>query len=140
METSFQKVNGGIVLDTFPIIALLGNEPTTTDVGLLLEEAIKQSTPIYMSVINWGEVYYVSRRSGGKAKALQIMQDLEALPIEVLDIDRSLTLLASEIKSGGGISYADCFAAALAKVKNATLVTGDKEFRRLEGFIKISWL
>ena len=36
------------------------------------------------------------------------------------------------------MSYADCFAAALAKVKNSELVTGDPEFKKVE--IKIHWL
>jgi len=31
------------------------------------------------------------------------------------------------------MSYADCFAAALAKDRKAELVTGDKEFRQVEG-------
>ncbi|MBI2339278.1 MAG: PIN domain-containing protein [Deltaproteobacteria bacterium] len=35
------------------------------------------------------------------------------------------------------MSYADCFAAALAKMKKAELITGDKEFKEVEGDIKI---
>ena len=38
------------------------------------------------------------------------------------------------------MSYADAFAAALAKVKKADLVTGDNEFKPLDGEIKISWI
>lgn len=38
------------------------------------------------------------------------------------------------------MSYADCFAAALAKENRAELLTGDKEFEQLEGEIKIAWL
>jgi predicted nucleic acid-binding protein len=38
------------------------------------------------------------------------------------------------------MSYADCFAAALAKCKKADLVTGDKEFMPLDGEIKIYWI
>jgi hypothetical protein len=39
-------------------------------------------------------------------------------------------------------SYADSFAAALARNKNASLLTGDPEFRHLEedGFLKLTWL
>jgi predicted nucleic acid-binding protein len=36
--------------------------------------------------------------------------------------------------------YADCFAAALAKLRKAELVTGDKEFRQIEDEVKIQWL
>ncbi len=38
------------------------------------------------------------------------------------------------------ISLADAFAAALAKEKKAELVTGNPEFKPLEGEIKINWL
>jgi predicted nucleic acid-binding protein len=38
------------------------------------------------------------------------------------------------------MSYADCFAAALAKQKNALLLTGDFEFKQVEAQIAIDWL
>jgi hypothetical protein len=39
------------------------------------------------------------------------------------------------------MSYADCFAAALAKIKNAELVTGDPEFKAVEHELKkVRWL
>jgi hypothetical protein len=38
------------------------------------------------------------------------------------------------------LAYADCFAAALAKLKNAELLTGDPEFKALEKEIKMNWL
>jgi predicted nucleic acid-binding protein len=38
------------------------------------------------------------------------------------------------------MSYADCFAAALSKQKNAELLTGDPEFKAVEKDIKIHWL
>jgi hypothetical protein len=34
----------------------------------------------------------------------------------------------------------DCFAAALAKLQKGELIPGDKEFRRVEDEIKISWI
>jgi predicted nucleic acid-binding protein len=38
------------------------------------------------------------------------------------------------------MSYADCFAAALAKQSKAELVTGDPDFRQVQDEIKIVWL
>lgn len=38
------------------------------------------------------------------------------------------------------MAYADCFAAALARTRNAELVTGDPEFKEVEGEVKIAWL
>jgi predicted nucleic acid-binding protein len=62
------------------------------------------------------------------------------MAIEVVDVNWELTRMAAEFKSKGKISYADCFAAALAKNYKAELITGDKEFKTLEGEIKILWL
>ena len=55
-------------------------------------------------------------------------------------ISWDLTKTAARFKVGGGISYADCFAAALSKSKNAPLVTGDREFEQLENEIEIIWV
>ena len=38
------------------------------------------------------------------------------------------------------MAYADCFAAALAKSRNAELLTGDPEFKVVEKEIKVQWL
>jgi predicted nucleic acid-binding protein len=38
------------------------------------------------------------------------------------------------------MTSADCFAAVLAKIRKAELVTGDREFKQVEDEIKIGWL
>jgi predicted nucleic acid-binding protein len=38
------------------------------------------------------------------------------------------------------MSYADCFAAALAKTRKAELVTGDREFKQVENDVRVRWL
>ena len=62
------------------------------------------------------------------------------MAIEIVDADWPLTHRAAVYKANGNIAFGDCFAAALAKNRKAELVTGDKEFKALEGDIKISWL
>ena len=47
---------------------------------------------------------------------------------------------AAEYKAKGRVSYADCFAAALAKLHRAELVTGDEELRQLEKEVTIRWV
>jgi predicted nucleic acid-binding protein len=47
---------------------------------------------------------------------------------------------AAELKASRKMSHADCFAAALAKLRKAELVTGDKEFKQVEGEVKILWI
>ena len=68
--------------------------------------------------------------------------EIAALPISIVGLgeDLSLTRQAAIYKATRKMSYADCFAAALAKLKNAELVTGDPEFKEVEKEIKIGWL
>ena len=67
-------------------------------------------------------------------------QILVALPIEFHPVTRELADSAADYKARISFSLADAFAAALAKEKNAELVTGDPEFKALEKEIKINWL
>ena len=58
----------------------------------------------------------------------------------IVDVDLELAARASWFKLRGGISYADCFAAALAHRDGFPLITGDPEFRRVEDVVRIAWL
>jgi ribonuclease VapC len=62
------------------------------------------------------------------------------LKIAFTDADWELTQLAAQFKAKGRIAYADCFAAAVAKKFKAELVTGDPEFKQVEGEVKILWV
>ena len=57
-------------------------------------------------------------------------------------IDEDLLLTAASLKANFPISYADSFAAALAKIKNCVLLSGDPELKLLENnkVIAIEWL
>ena len=79
-------------------------------------------------------------RAGGKAVADDVAADLSRMPIELVEADLHLAKQAAIYKAGNKLSYADAFAAALAKIKSAELVTGDAEFKPLEKEIKIHWL
>ena len=43
-------------------------------------------------------------------------------------------------KAGKKMSYADCIAAATAKLHKAELVTGDKDFKQVEDEVQILWI
>jgi predicted nucleic acid-binding protein len=62
------------------------------------------------------------------------------LPIQLVIADLELAKQAAIFKSSKKMSYADCFAAALAKHRRVELITGDKEFKQVEGEIKILWM
>jgi len=93
-----------------------------------------------LSVINWGEVYYITLREAGQQRADEVTHLIHTLPIHLLAVDLELAKQAAIFKSSKKMSYADCFAAALAKNRRVELVTGDKEFRQVESDVKILWL
>ncbi|MFH0871474.1 MAG: PIN domain-containing protein [bacterium] len=64
----------------------------------------------------------------------------KAIRIEIVRADLGLARQAALFKSGKKISYADCFAAALAKLRKAELVTGDRDFKQVEGEVQVLWI
>ena len=106
----------------------------------LLEQVRDKKAQLALSFINAGEVYYVTFRKQGAARSKEILEDLRAMPIELFDAPENRILAAAEFKANYSLSYADAFAAALAQELNATLVTGDPEFRQLASIVQIMWL
>ena len=128
------------VLDSWALLAFFKDEPAGLAVEELIHKASADKVRLYLSVVNWGEVFYGMWRAGGKDAAQSAAEDLSRLPIELVDAGLHLTRQAAIYKATNKMSYADAFAAALAKEKKAELVTGDPEFKPLEKEIKINWL
>src|SRR5215211_4094551 len=128
------------VLDTWAVIAYLEDEPSGEQVEELIATAHEEQIPMYMSVVNVGEVWYTLAREVSEEEANAGVKILSDLRIQFENADWELTQEAARFKSQNKMSYADAFAAALAKIKKAELVTGDNEFKPLDSQIKISWL
>jgi predicted nucleic acid-binding protein len=128
------------VLDTWALMAYFKDEPAGPAVEELIDKARAEKIRLLLSVVNWGEVYYGMWRAGGQTAADDVATDLSQMPIELVDVDLHLAKQAATYKATNKMSYADGFAAALAKIKNVELVTGDHEFKPLEKEIKINWL
>ena len=128
------------VLDTWAVIAYLEDEPSGEQVEELIASANEEQIPIYMSVVNVGEVWYTFAREISEEEADASVKALRDLRIQFETADWTLTQEAARFKSQNKMSYADAFAAALTKTKKADLVTGDGEFKPLDGEIKISWV
>jgi ribonuclease VapC len=128
------------VLDSYALMAFFEDEPGADTVRGLILKAEEDGIKLAMSVVNLGEVWYSIARTNSPETADQYIGEVNGMAIEVVDVDWELTRQAAAFKSNGNISYADCFAAALAKSRKAELVTGDKEFKCLEDQIKIAWI
>lgn len=129
-----------LVLDSWAVLAYLEDEDSSQKVADLIADAHEHEIPLLMSVVNSGEVWYILAREVSEAEADKGVEGLRQLGIEFVDVDWKLARQAGAYKSRNRMSYADCFAAALAKENKADLVTGDKEFKQVEGEIKIHWV
>jgi ribonuclease VapC len=129
------------VLDSWALIALFNDEPAAGDVEKILQAATSGRHTLLMHVINWGEIYYTTMRRGGESAAKSIAADIDQMPINIVEsVNFELVKQAAIFKAAKKLSYADCFAAAVAKLRRCELVTGDREFKSLEAEIKVAWL
>lgn len=128
------------VLDSWAVIAYLEDEPSAQQIADLIATAHEEAIPVYITVVNAGEVWYTIAREVSEDDANGSIKELRDLRIQFVDADWELTQEAACFKSQNKMSYADCFAAALAKLYKADLITGDKEFKPLENQIKIYWV
>lgn len=129
-----------IVLDSWAVMAYFQGEPAAENVADIIADAHEDEVPLFMSVVNAGEVWYIVARKTSGTDADQSIRQLRQLGIHFVEADWSLAHDAGYFKSKNRMSFADCFAAALAKQKKAHLVTGDQEFKQVEQDIAITWL
>ena len=130
------------VLDSWALIAFFEDEPAAEEVEKLLVKAEAGTHKLLLSVVNWGEIYYNTMRKVSQQAAEQNAREIAGLAIEIVPVDDDLHLVrqAAIYKATKQLSYADAFAAALAKLRNAELVTGDPDFKEVEDQVKIAWL
>ena len=129
------------VLDAFALLAFFLAEPAGPRVRELLDEAATERVELSLCVINLAEVLYRLERERGEvsARSAHVLMT-EEFSIQVVDADRDLSVRAARLKAHHPISLADAYAAALAMRLDATLVTGDPDFRLLEDRVAVEWL
>ncbi len=128
-----------IVLDASAVMTFFEDRPGAVKVEEIIARAAEGKCELLMSVVNWGEVYYSVWRAKGPGIARKIVAEIGQLPIELVGAGYELTKLAAELQAQHKLPYADCFAAALAADRKASLATSDKDFARVENHIRVLW-
>jgi predicted nucleic acid-binding protein len=128
------------VLDSYALISFLERVDGYDHMSKLFEECIARDRELLMCIVNWGEIVYHALRIGGDASAQIVEDTMRALPIQLVDANKDLTSIAAKIKAATNMQFGDCFVVALAKKKKCEVITGDKEFKKVEKEIKIHWL
>ena len=130
-----------LVLDSHALLAYFEREPGWDAVAHLLHEAAEGRRRLVMSVVNWGEICYITLREYGKNQLECVLDALDNMPVEIVDAGREAALEAARFKARGGLSYADSYVCGLAKlIKGAEILTGDPEFRSVESILSVRWI
>lgn len=131
-----------LVLDSWAIMAWLKGEKCASVVEQYLKEAFTGRLVLSISVLNLGEVFYLTAKYRNLAVASQVLQRLAAYRVSTLPAHNDLVMKAARLKARWPLSYADSFAAATALERNEPLVTGDPELQPLsagEGLL-LDWI
>ena len=128
------------VLDAHALMVYLEREEGFEKVKSLFVRSLEDGRPLLLTSVNFGEVLYIVLRERGSAKAEEIERIIQSLPVDIVDVDVEIAREAAQFKARKKMSYADCFAAALAKIHRTELVTGDPEFQEVDGEIAVYWI
>jgi predicted nucleic acid-binding protein len=128
------------ILDSFALLAYLGGETGEERSREILHDASIGEKRVLVSLINLGEIVYITERERGLAKAQEVLAMIEQLPIEILPVVRQTVLAAAHIKAQYPIAYADAFAIVAAQEHEGTLITGDPEFESVKDIVQIEWI
>ena len=136
-----RKKTDPLVFDAFPLLDYFLLKPGWEYIGEILDFAVRNNIRHLLSAVNFGEVRYTILRDAGPEQAAIVVKRIMQGPIDIILPTFEQVMQASTFKAGGGISYADCFAGALALERNLPVLTADEEFKRLIPYgVKIEWL
>lgn len=130
------------VLDSSALLSYLEGEPGMPRVRSVLEGAAMGRHRVYLSLINLGEVLYITERERGLVEARRTLGAVDQLPLTIVQVSRATVLAAAHVKGCFPISYADAFAVIAAQDHGGVVMTGDPEFRPLAdaSVIRVEWL
>jgi predicted nucleic acid-binding protein len=133
-------MTAGYLFDSHALLAFFQKEKGAETVAKILRESVEKRLDQLISVINLGEIIYMTKRRFGDQKKVEILGRIYQLGLKILPAPEALVFKAAELKAEYPISYADCFALACAQEYSAILVTGDPEFRKVVHLVSIQWI
>ncbi len=89
-------------------------------------------TPVIMSVIAWGEVYYTVVRHIGVSKATNLLEEArQRTGLHLVNVHAEDAVNAARLKAQYNIPYADAFTAALAGTQRVVVTADEEHFSRI---------
>lgn len=128
------------VFDSHALLAFFQGEPDAETVEKILRQSHAESSNVFISLINLGEIIYLAKRRFGDEKKIELLSRIYQLGFKIIPVSDALVFQAAELKAQYALSYADCFALACAINHSAVLVTGDPEFKSVGHLVSIKWI
>ena len=98
----------------------------------IFKEAAASSTPVPMSVIAWGEVYYTLARRVGLVRAENSLDEAKRKTgLQLVGVEEQYAIKAARLKAQHNIPYADAFTAALAGTQSICVTADEEHFSRI---------
>ena len=116
------------VLDASALLRYTDQEAGGERVRELLAQGYSARRPSVISAA-MSEVVYTFHRRFGIDRAAELLDPLRRLPIEIVSVDEAFAGKAAELRHSYKLPFGDSFAAALAQLLEATLVTADYDFK-----------
>jgi ribonuclease VapC len=124
-----------MVVDTSALFAILASEPERR----LFEEIIDTHDAVVCSSVSYAELGIVAARRFGKDMRTQVQALVERLGIELVAVDPDMAMdaISAHLSFGKGVHSArlnicDCFAYALARSRNDSLLFKSDDFARTD--------
>jgi PIN domain nuclease of toxin-antitoxin system len=135
-------MRGAKVFDSWALLAFFQNRgPAAVEVEKIISSAVARGRSIYFHSVNWTELYATLESAGGMEVAADTATLIAQLPIEIIGGDNlEVCRQAAWHKTAYGLPLGASFAAGLAYVKKAQLVTGDPQFLPLRTDMTLHWL
>ena len=87
------------VLDSYSLIAYLEGEAGKDKMIEIFRVARDSGRRLLLSVVNWGEVYYITLREVGRRRAEEVAHLIATLPIHLIAVDLELAKTAAVFKA-----------------------------------------
>jgi predicted nucleic acid-binding protein len=120
-------------LDTSAVLAYVRGEPGQDEVEATLLDAKSQDELLLVPFIAMMEVEYILLREMEPEDVDRNLARIEALPIDIVESSPAWRKLAAYVKARGKVSFADAWVAALALLRDVTLIHKDPEFDAVPG-------
>lgn len=136
-------MRGDRVFDTWALLAFFEGRPRAAlEVDKILSSIAGTNRSIYLHTVNWTEFYAAVESAGGPQVAAETIALIDQLPVVLVGTEnRDLCRRAAwYMTAAEGLTLGASFAAALADVKKAPLVTGDPRFLPLRHDMTLHWL